>query len=286
MAETDEELPYVSAREWVDVVSRLRIPEGTGKKVAARTVKGCAFRIAWWADGRDGTRVRPGTALIAVICEVDYQTAKRVVAVLRGLGLLTLVSTSRGPAGGRTHVSDEYRLTIPADLLDRARVLSPNEIRAEAQRIRDANAGRKRVAGDSDTRNCPVDNPPELELQGTEAPATPEVLEEVAGEAGPPNPELRGTAEAVAGDAVPPHLLGDQTTQPINHDHLPAQPPDAREAAKPSKKPAKKIKCDHGLPAGMRADGTPKCAVCRRDAHIAPVIQLPLRRAGAGGSAL
>jgi hypothetical protein len=258
VAETDEDLPYVSAREWVDVVSRLRIPEGTGKKkVAARTVKGCAWRLAWWADGQDGTRVHPGTALIAVVCEVDYQTAKKVVAVLRGLGLLTLVRAARGPQGRRAVVADEYRLTLPENLLDRARVLSPTELRDEVQRVRDANAG-KRVTGGTAARNSPADEMLPLQLRGEQSPATEGPEPGVAGEVSPPDPELRGELDPSCGGSSTPPSTSDHNTTAIDQTcgSDPAQPPTAPEPSADAHK-ATPRKCDHGLKAG-------KCVLCRR----------------------
>ncbi len=154
--EVEGDLPYVGAREWVDVVSRLDLPAAVpiGKaKVAAKTIKLIAFRCAWWANWEDGTRIYPGTALIVVTCDVDAKTAKRVLAVLRGWGLLTLVASARGPQGrrGRT-ASDEYRLTLPSDLLDRVRVMSPLERDRKVAEVRDALRG-KTVAGQPVPRN-------------------------------------------------------------------------------------------------------------------------------------
>src|SRR5690606_17634783 len=105
--------------------------------------------LATYADA-DGSRIFPGTARLAVACEIDYRTAKRCLAALRWLGLIRVVRAAR-----RRGLADEYRLTIPGDLLDKDDVLSPGQMDLEVERIRDGN--RRRVddepgTGAADTR--------------------------------------------------------------------------------------------------------------------------------------
>lgn len=282
-AETESDLPYVGAREWVDVVSRLRLDtvQTPKTKVAARTIKAIAFRLAWWADGSDGTRVFPGPARIAVVCQVDYKTVKRVYEVLRDLRLITLVSAARGPQGKRSRVGDEYRLTIPSDLLDRVQCWSPLEMDREIERVREVHRG-KRVAGERSPRNSttvdnPVDNSTEDELRGNCGPATEDCDTEVAGKSSPADEELRGNPGSSCGETQYRIPSSDQNTKSTNHDPDPAQPPDARDVDEPNDT-SSDGKCDaHGLAAGTRTDGQPCCPLCRREG-IAPVIPLRANR--------
>lgn len=236
--DSNADLPYVSARDWVDVVSRIRLDTAkvNGPKVAARTVKAVAWRIAWFADGLDGTRVFPGPARLAVVCELDYKTVKRTYAVLRALALLTQVAYGRGPQGSRPRKADEYRLTIPPDLLDRVTVLSPLELDREIELVREANRAIQTtgVRGTPVPRNshtAPVDN---SELRGTECPATSERDRRVAGHWSPDDHELRGTGVPSCGvleSAIPTR---DQITKNTDHDRLPAQPPERHQVEPPN----------------------------------------------------
>jgi hypothetical protein len=143
MIEQAGDIPYISAYEWVAVVSGIRFGSVTvGKKtIAGRAIKAVAFRLAWYADGENGTRVFPGPARLAVVCELDYNTVKRAYSVLRDMRLLTQVGYARGPRGDRQTPADEYRLTIPPDLLDHVHVLDPLQMDNEIERVKKANWG-------------------------------------------------------------------------------------------------------------------------------------------------
>lgn len=73
----------------------------------------------------DGTRVHPGRARLAADCEVTIRTAQRYLAWARGNGLITLVA----PGNRRRGEADEYRLTLPADLMTRLILPTPQEYR-------------------------------------------------------------------------------------------------------------------------------------------------------------
>lgn len=102
--------------EWERVVRRVVMP---------RPTKLAALALGTYAN-LDGTRVRPGTRVLAAIGDESEKNAQRHLGVLRDdLGLLELTRRGGG-RGGRGHAS-EYRLTIPPDLLDRAELLPPSK---------------------------------------------------------------------------------------------------------------------------------------------------------------
>jgi hypothetical protein len=196
------EVDHATVREWTDILARARIGtvEVAGKKITAASVKAVAGRLAAYADS-DGTRVRPGLARVAVDLELSYDVVKRAVRYLAQLGLLRLV---RSGAGARIGYADEYRLTIPVDLLERLDVWTPAQHRLEMERVRERARGRARRtpdpdpdpggmqdapnAGDTVTR-IPVDN---SRMQVTQSPALPSVDDANAGDTGTPIPANAG----------------------------------------------------------------------------------------------
>lgn len=244
------DLPQVSAYEWVDVVSRIRLgtievrpaskPGGRPVTITGRMLKAIAFRLAWYADLKDGTNVRPGPARLAVVCEADYKTVKTAYAVLRGLGLLTQVAYARGRQGGRSGTADEYRLTIPEDLLDRVTILDPSEMDSEIERVRDAGRGtRSTPTGGNQIPPNPtdpqgVDNP---ELGGTGFPPSEHPEGSVGGNGIPAKPELGGTGHPNWGEPRSRLPTSDLPPKTTDHHPVPAQPPDARAPTAPDPPP-------------------------------------------------
>lgn len=280
----DDELPYVRPQEWVTLLDRLRFNVGSGKKkLGSKTIKGVAVRLAWHADYSYGTGVYPGLARTAVACEVDYDTVKKVFAVLRELRLLVLVKKSRGPQGRRrAEVADEYRLTIPPELLDHDLlvVLDPAEFEKEVAALREGKRG-KRVAGVQHPPNSPVDNFLPLELQGCSTPATEQPGEKVAGVLPRAGEELQGCCPESCGGAAPLPTTKELALTTNTQPPVPAQPLVTRarvraNASKPDDEPIPR--CDHGLPLGTRDDGTQSCAFCRRGEPVAAVIPLHRKR--------
>jgi hypothetical protein len=123
-----------TVNEWVNVVRRARLP---------RTTKLVALTLASYANP-DGTRIYPSIARLVVQCRIRYSTCRRAIADLRSAGLLELVTR-----GGRGR-SNEYRLILSVDLLERWDVPSPDEERSEIDAIvaanRAASAGRTKLA--------------------------------------------------------------------------------------------------------------------------------------------
>lgn len=118
------QLRPVDRWEWLDLVRRARL---------GRTTKLVAVMLALYAN-EDGSRVFPGTARLAVVCELGYNTVKDHLAVLRDRGWIERVA--KAGARGR---ADEYRLTVS----DGEEVPTPGQIDAEIERLRSAKAGYK-----------------------------------------------------------------------------------------------------------------------------------------------
>jgi hypothetical protein len=306
---TAEQMP-ATVREWTDILARVRFGKVRigGRNLTGATVKLVAGRLADYADG-NGTRVRPGLARIAIDLEIDYRTARLAVAYLRTVGLLGLVRS-----GGRRG-ADQYRLTLPVDLLDRddLTVWSPTKHRTEIERLADAR--RRFPPGPDDDPDGdgsrgpqgPVIEPESLGLQGPVKPVDnsgslgPEGPHKavfdapITGPSGTPKSSITGPSGPQSLGLVGPATHQDQYTTTTHH---PDQ--DLRTAVTLTREngPSTKIdppavrpkRCAHGLTAARRADGRPACALCRvaetrsvddpppAPGPLAPVIPLDTRR--------
>ncbi|NEW42754.1 helix-turn-helix domain-containing protein [Nocardia cyriacigeorgica] len=109
--EVSERIP-VDRFEWERIVRRMQMPHGA---------KYLALMLATYADG-DGSRIRPGVERLSLVMCVTDRTVKRSLSVLRELGLIAL--TKKGNRHAKQ--ADEYRLTVPATLLDHS-MLDPAE---------------------------------------------------------------------------------------------------------------------------------------------------------------
>lgn len=219
------------------------------------TTKLVAFTMRTHADP-DGTRVKPGLARVAVLTGLSYATVRRARKELLQAGLLAL--HRRG--NRRRGQGDEYRLILAEDVLERVNWLTPTEIDAAADAIASGRAeaesarrARKEQGShdDPDTGDQGAYVSPQTDDQGSEtAPDKGDQGSPGSGEAA-----IRAHRQPVLGVAGEP--LPNQVTKPQNPpppDHLPAQPPTARE------------KCSHGIRIGQRGDGKLACALCRREA--------------------
>lgn len=130
--------------DWVNVVRRAQL---------APTVKLVALVIASYANP-DGSKVFPGIARLTVQTGLDSRTVQRAMATLRKTGLIQLVRRGARRAGK----SDEYRLTLAADVLERITVLSPAAERLEMNRITE------RWSRRSTRHPCPVEQPADGEF--------------------------------------------------------------------------------------------------------------------------
>lgn len=102
--------------EWTRVWARVR---------ATAQVKNVGWACAYFADYGDGSNVRPGTETLAAVCSAASEsTIIKALATIRGWGLMWRYL--EGKKQGRRGVADEYRLTIPDDILARVPMLGPD----------------------------------------------------------------------------------------------------------------------------------------------------------------
>ena len=213
----------VTRFEWERLIRRAQVPAG---------VKLLAFVLATYADP-DGTRVRPGVALLASDTGQASATVKRGLAQLRDVyGLLEQVSRGGGRNGKGK--AAEYRLVFPADLLERVE-LAPLPRDSEITQM------------SPQTPPSPVDNSdsgltqesPENSFQGSNSSTSDGLRDQI------------GALRDHPGDPLP----NTSPTTKDDHDsgYLPTQLPDARASPK----------CEHGLP-NHRRNGKPTCFACRR----------------------
>lgn len=97
------ELVPVDRFEWERIVRRVEMPS---------TAKFLGLTMATYAEA-DGSRIWPGVDRLAAVMCVSVPTVKRNLAVLRKLGLVEVHRRGR-----RSGLADEYRLTMPSDILD------------------------------------------------------------------------------------------------------------------------------------------------------------------------
>lgn len=90
--------------------------------VADPAIKLVGWTAASWADP-DGTRIFPGARKLAASTGLAETTVKNALAVIRQAGLFWRYV--EGSKHGRGGVADEYRLTVPGDILDRVPMLTP-----------------------------------------------------------------------------------------------------------------------------------------------------------------
>ncbi|MFI7527528.1 hypothetical protein [Nocardia salmonicida] len=97
---------------WERWIRRLILPSG---------VKYTALMAITYGD-LDGSRVFPGVEKLALVMCVGTASVKRHLRYLRAVGLIERVKQGNRHAGD----SDEYRITLPSDLLDLP-MLTPDE---------------------------------------------------------------------------------------------------------------------------------------------------------------
>jgi hypothetical protein len=304
-SETPAERMPATVREWTDILARIRfgtVKVGTRAITGAR-IKLVAARLADYADS-DGTRVRPGLARLSLDVEIDYRTAKASVAYLRSIGLLHLVR-----AGSRNG-ADEYRLSLPVDLLERddLEVWSPSRQRLEIERLSDTHRRTSRSprggpgSGVSQGHPAPVNDtarqghpapvlgsyPQARRGQGAPVKAPEDAPKTGAG--GTSRPTKTGAGQAARQGQAAPATDQDLSTTTTDHSgedfSETVTTPGAPGPATNPESPPRPQRCNHGLPGGLRPDGKPTCALCRVGApptatphdRLADVIQLEPRR--------
>ncbi|GIJ50010.1 hypothetical protein Val02_68960 [Virgisporangium aliadipatigenens] len=260
------ELRQVGRFEWEQIILRARLTgviagngKGTRGGVSAAAFK--AVALAWASHANaDGSEVFPGDATLAVEAEVGLQVAQAVKKKLVELGL-----TERVRAGfRRQRYGDEYRLTLPSDLLDVLDVLTPAAVKAAAAAAYAKRRGRRGGSDGYPTQPLPLDGVGDL----VDTPhAEPD---EIRGGSD-------GTHNGACGGSDGTHV-GDPTARDTNPRPTPSGPTppiaDLRTAVTASRasppaqdrNSAPKKKCEHGFPIAFRPDGASTCALCRRAA--------------------
>lgn len=256
----------ITVRQWVDVIRRARL---------GRAAKEVALMMASYADS-DGSRVFPGVAVLAVGCEMTYNTAQAAVAKLRSVGLIELVK--RGSGRSKRH-ADEYRLILHEDVLDLVEVLNPVEFKAAADTIGKKKRGRPRGPLHPSDRGANensqrVDNRP---LHPTEEGANTDpttvdnflctpVIGVQPDSLHPSNRTLCTPVErrppsttTVTDKKTATHNSIAVSTEPIPGDSG-RDDPEISDSDEPLPD-----RCAHRQRARIRADGTSSCALCRRN---------------------
>jgi hypothetical protein len=251
-------------REWTDVVRRARL---------GRTTKLVALLLANYADS-DGTRVHPGIARLAVESELTYKVVQAALSALRRAGLIEVVR-----AATRRGHSDEYRLTLGVDLLERVEVLSPAEAALRIERIRS-----ERYAMTHRTVSEPPSPEPTTRVTPDAERNPPEGFRQEVG--GTHGVAPKSAAERTASSQRNPRR--DPPPSITETQELPTTPTADLDAAvtgsraSPADDQGNRLpsKCSHGLPSRRTRDGTPSCALCRHEAGAiaaAPNV-IPIRR--------
>ncbi len=115
--EPPDGLSAATPGEWIQVWRRVR-----GVTVM---VKLTGFALASFADWNDGTRIHPGNSALANVCaESNPKTIERAIVTIRGMGLIWRYV--EGSRKGTKGANDEYRLTIPDEILTLIPLLNPD----------------------------------------------------------------------------------------------------------------------------------------------------------------
>lgn len=118
-----------TVRQWTDVLRRTCMVKST---------KLVGFLLATYADS-NGTRIFPGVARVSVECGLTYNMTQAAMAELRSAGLIEVVRQA-----ARRGESDEYRLVLAPDLMERIEVRSPAEILIAIEALRTQRRGKVR----------------------------------------------------------------------------------------------------------------------------------------------
>jgi hypothetical protein len=229
--------------DWERVVRRCDLPLPT---------KGVALLLATYADEK-GRKVHPGEERLSRVTGINVRNARKHVAKLRDLGLLTRTERSNRLRGK----ADVYRLTVPLDLSVLG-LLDPEEaVRTEPVDNSAHRSSETGNEGDSTGRTGPVEGPEEGALPVSDDATTGLSVTGLPVASDPPstkyqpsiNPEESSSQESTSPGA---------TAGPVDDDESPARR--APRAAEPEE-------CNggHGGKPGLKADGQPYCAQCRAE---------------------
>lgn len=265
----------ITLRQWTHVVRRARL---------GRTVKAVALALATYADP-DGSRVHPGLARLAVECELTYNVVQGALATLRTAGLIALVRKAQ-----RRNDSDEYRLTLADDVLDRVDVLTPAQVLLAAEQLRVKHRGKYRPKAPEPGPDGGPDEQPAPHAEGCSTDdlhPTAHGAEGLSTDGSAPHGVTAETPPAPHGVVdLHPTPLATTSHGPKHKNHLPddtalrtavtvpahpqaAQDPLFAEVVDTPQPKPKAARCQpHGLAAGLRDDDQPRCPLCRVEARI------------------
>jgi hypothetical protein len=262
--------------EWEQIINRARFSgfiQGNGKGTRGG-VSGAAFKAVAlvWATHADpdGTNIWPGDATVAVEAEVGLKVAQAVKRAMVEIGLTEKVrSRSR-----RQHRGDEYRLTLPTDLLDRVEVLTPAALKVAA--ITEYEKRRGKRGGSTGPLTGPVGeqfvgdpvDPPHAEPAETCGGSDGTTDDGCGGSDGTSvgGPLDRDTTQDRA--SYGPTPSGDEARTALTGPRAPeAEEPDSVDEVE-ERSPRPRGCPSHGraFAAGTRPDGQPACPLCRRGA--------------------
>lgn len=280
MSDDERELRPAGRHEWEQILGRIRITgvlagrrgkDGRHTKgaVSALAFKAVAARFAHYGDG-DGTRIWPGDAVVAVDLETSVDRVRVVRQALVRMGLLKLVRGRRADRG------EEYRLTLPSDILEAVEVLTPAQHKLAAHVMREARRGPAPKVSGSDLGG-PVDHPHETS-GGSSGPPDPEALgspadhpdADVGESTGPPKTGYGWSTGLRSGGPVDTHTNQDQphplpttltsgvrTAVTVSRASPAVQDPDF-DVVGESAPSGRDGPCEHGMPPSIR------CPACRR----------------------
>jgi hypothetical protein len=244
----------VSLATWLTTVRRARL---------GRTVKAVAFAVGGYASN-EGTRVFPGIARLSVECELSPKVVKEALAALRAAGLIALVRAAK-----RAGDTNEYRLILAEDLLDRIDLPTPTAHELAIKRRSDEIRGKHKLRGTRDT----ADSDGERSLRGTADTAKLDEDNEPAGygedaeqqPAGYGEDDLRGTGN-------PPNSQG--TRQEPNSQ-------DETDLRADLTVPRERCPEHPSMKGGSGPDGSLRCTFCRRKARAPTRPRLEVIQGGA-----
>jgi hypothetical protein len=225
--------------DWERVVRRTDLPLPT---------KGVALLLATYADDK-GRKVHPGEERLSRVTGINVRNARKHVAKLRDLGLITRTSRSNRRLGK----ADTYRLTVPLDLSTLG-LLDPEE----------------------EERTEPVDNsahrsPETGTEEGTTGQQRPvEASSPVFGDA---ITGLSVTGLPVASDPpstkYQPSISTEESSPQVSTSpgHTAGTVDDEESSDRRAPRAAEPEECDggHGGRPGHKTDGQPWCAQCRAE---------------------
>jgi hypothetical protein len=113
----DQSIPRPAAELGLIVVSQTLWLPVWHKVAATPPIKVVGYQLLEFADFGDGADIRPGEILLASRTVQTDRTVGKALTQIRAWGLIWRYR--EGSRHGRQRLSDEYRLTIPADLLTR-----------------------------------------------------------------------------------------------------------------------------------------------------------------------